>query len=125
VIGYWGELGAVHRAREIGAHGLAGDLFVDGAVGSRTAALREPYTDDPGSSGVLYLDAEAIAEHLVDCTQHGMQAGFHVIGDAAVAEVCAGFRRAAETVGAPALASMRHRLEHLEMIGADQAAELA
>lgn len=125
VIGYWGELGAVHRARELGARGLAGDLFVDGAVGSRTAALREPYVDDPSTSGVLYLDAEAIAEHLVDCTQHGMQAGFHVIGDAGVAEVCAGFRCAAETVGVPALASMRHRLEHLEMVGEDQAAELA
>ncbi|GAB2753650.1 amidohydrolase [Salinifilum aidingensis] len=125
VIGYWGELGAVDRARELGARGLAGDLFVDGAVGSRTAALRDPYVDDPSTSGVLYLDAEAIAEHLVDCTRNGMQAGFHVIGDAGVAEVCAGFRKAAETVGAPALASMRHRLEHLEMVGEDQAAELA
>ncbi|RRO18051.1 amidohydrolase [Saccharopolyspora rhizosphaerae] len=124
VVGYWGELGAVDRARELGARGLAGDLFVDGAVGSRTAALREPYTDDPGTAGVLYLDAEAVAEHLVACTCAGLQAGFHVIGDAGVAEVCAGFRKAAEVVGTPALASVRHRLEHLEMIDPEQAAEL-
>ncbi|MCI2423035.1 amidohydrolase [Saccharopolyspora sp. K220] len=124
VIGYWGELGAVRRARELGARGLAGDLFVDGAVGSRTAALREPYTDDRATSGVLYLDAHAVAEHLVECTRAGLQAGFHVIGDAGVAEVCDGFRKAAEIVGVPDLASMRHRLEHLEMVDEQQAAEL-
>ncbi|MER7011393.1 amidohydrolase [Saccharopolyspora sp. NPDC000359] len=124
VIGYWGELGAVDRAAELGVRGLAGDLFVDGAVGSRTAALREPYVDDPSTSGVLYLDANAVAEHLIACTRAGLQAGFHVIGDAGVAEVCAGFRKAAEVVGVPALASLRHRLEHLEMVDERQAAEL-
>lgn len=51
VVGYWGELGAVERARELGVRGLAGDLFVDGAVGSRTAALREPYADDRTTAG--------------------------------------------------------------------------
>ena len=124
VVGYWGELGALDKARDLGVHGLGGDLFVDGAVGSRTAALREPYADDPSTSGVLYLDAEAVAEHLVECTRNGIQAGFHVIGDAGVAEVTEGFRRAAKIVGIPALASRRHRLEHLEMVEADQAAEL-
>lgn len=124
VVGYWGELGAVERAKELGARGLAGDLFVDGAVGSRTAALRDPYSDDPSTSGVLYLDADAVAEHLVTCTRAGLQAGFHVIGDAGVAEVCTGFRKAAEIVGVPSLAAVRHRLEHLEMIDETQAAEL-
>ncbi|WP_243794497.1 amidohydrolase [Saccharopolyspora gloriosae] len=124
VIGYWGELGALQTARELGVRGLGGDLFIDGAVGSRTAALGDPYTDDPTTSGVLYLDAEAVAEHLIDCTRQGLQAGFHVIGDAGVAEACEGFRRAAKVLGVPALASMRHRLEHLEMVDAEQAAEL-
>ncbi|MBA8823715.1 hypothetical protein FHX42_001044 [Saccharopolyspora lacisalsi] len=124
VVGYWGELGAVDKARELGVHGLGGDLFVDGAMGSRTAALRDPYTDDPSTAGVLYLDAESVAEHVVECTRNELQAGFHVIGDAGVAEVTEGFRRAALEVGIPALASMRHRLEHLEMVDSGQAAEL-
>lgn len=124
VIGYWGELAALDKARELGVRGLGGDLFVDGAIGSRTAALREPYTDLPTTSGVLYLDAAAVAEHLVECTHAQMQAGFHVIGDEAVAEVTEGFRQAAKVVGQPALASLRHRLEHLEMVDAQQAAEL-
>ena len=124
VVGYWGELNALKKGRDLGANGLGGDLFVDGAVGSRTAALTEPYRDAPSTSGVLYLDAAAVAEHLVECTQNGLQAGFHVIGDAGVAEVVEGFRRAEEEVGLPALASARHRLEHLEMIDEEGAAQL-
>lgn len=124
VVGYWGELAALDKAKELGVRGLGGDLFVDGAVGSRTAALSSPYADHPETSGVLYLDAEAVAEHLVECTRHEIQAGFHVIGDAAVAEVTEGFRRAAGVVGHAALATLRHRLEHLEMVDATQAAEL-
>jgi predicted amidohydrolase YtcJ len=121
VVGYWGAFGRLPA----GAHGLAGDLFVDGAFGSRTAALREPYTDRPDTRGALYLTAERIADHVVACTQAGVQAGFHVIGDAAVAEVVAGLQRAEKVLGEEAIRSTRHRLEHLEMVTAEQAAELA
>jgi predicted amidohydrolase YtcJ len=125
VTGYWGELGAVDTVRAVGARGAAGDLFVDGAIGSRTAALCAEYADEPGTSGALYLDAATIAEHVLACTDARVQAGFHVIGDAAVAEVVAGFELAERKVGAPELASCRHRLEHLEMVTAEQAARLA
>jgi predicted amidohydrolase YtcJ len=121
VVGYWGDFGS----RPTGARGLAGDLFVDGAFGSRTAALREPYADAPLTSGARYLDAERIAEHLVACTEDSVQAGFHVIGDAATGAVVAGFKLAEKVVGEQALGTVRHRLEHLEMITAEQAAELA
>ncbi|MFI6303232.1 amidohydrolase [Amycolatopsis thailandensis] len=125
VVGYWGERGGVDTARALGARGVAGDLFVDGALGSRTAALHEPYADAHGTSGTLYLDAPAIAEHISACTEAELQAGFHVIGDAAVAEVVEGFRLAEKTVGRRALAARHHRLEHVEMIDTEQARELA
>ncbi|MPY77132.1 MAG: amidohydrolase family protein [Actinophytocola sp.] len=127
---YWGELAsskdtaAVIRAKELGARGLAGDLFVDGAIGSRTACLHEPYTD-AGGTGERYLDAERIAAHLVACTDAGMQAGFHVIGDAALSEVIAGFAEAERQRGRRAIVAGRHRLEHVEMIDEEQAAQLA
>ncbi|MBP2336293.1 putative amidohydrolase YtcJ [Saccharothrix coeruleofusca] len=120
VVPYWGSLEHV----DLPVRGLAGDLFVDGALGSRTAALSRPYHDRPDTSGALYLDAEAVAAHLVACTEAGLQAGFHVIGDAAVAAVVEGFERAAAAVGVPALAARRHRLEHLEMVTPEQAAKL-
>jgi hypothetical protein len=125
VIAYWGEPDAVDVAHRHGVRGLAGDLFVDGALGSHTAALCEPYADRPDSVGAHYLDAEAIGAHVVACTEAGLQAGFHVIGDAGVAEVVRGFQLAEKTVGQRALAARRHRLEHLEMVDAEQAELLA
>jgi hypothetical protein len=124
VVGYWGERADPALAARLGARGLAGDLFVDGALGSRTASLREPYADDPPNSGAAYLSAQQIAAHLVACTEAGVQAGFHVIGDAGVATLVAGFAAAEATVGKQALGGRRHRVEHVEMVDAGQAALL-
>jgi predicted amidohydrolase YtcJ len=121
VVGYWGAFGEPVP----GARGQAGDLFVDGAFGSRTAALHAPYTDAPHTTGARYLSARQIANHVVACTEAGRQAGFHVIGDAAVAEVVAGFQHAEKVVGEKAIAASGHRLEHLEMVTGEQIDELA
>jgi predicted amidohydrolase YtcJ len=123
VVGYWGEPADPVVAARLGVRGLAGDLFIDGALGSRTAALREPYADSP-TTGAQYLSAEQVGEHLVACTEAGIQAGFHVIGDAGVAALVAGFEAAEGVVGTPALAARRHRVEHLEMVNAVQAQAL-
>jgi predicted amidohydrolase YtcJ len=55
----------------------------------------------------------------------GVQAGFHVIGDAAADALVAGLRAAADRVGAPAPGAPPHRVEHLEMVDPEQAAALA
>lgn len=128
VVGYWGEsVSTVAQAKAIvdatGAHGLAGDLFVDGALGSRTAWLCEAYADHPGT-GNCYLDESVVTEHLMVCTEAGITAGFHVIGDAAVAAVVNALELVVERFGAPAVARCGHRLEHLEMVTNEQAAKL-
>jgi len=119
---YWGSL-VVDDARRIGCSGAAGDLCIDGSIGSRTSALHAPYAD-ADTSGHLYLDAGQVAVHVVECAHKGVQAGFHVIGDRAVSELVAGFRAAAETVGAPAVVAGRHRVEHLEMASPEEMAVL-
>jgi len=129
VTGYWGEaVSSAAEARDLiartGARGLAGDLFVDGALGSRTAWLRHPYSDAPDCCGNAYLDAEAIAAHLRACTEARITAGFHVIGDAAVGAVVDALERVVGEFGAPAVAACGHRLEHLEMVTEDQARRL-
>jgi predicted amidohydrolase YtcJ len=129
VVGYWGEaVSSAAQARALmeatGARGLAGDLFVDGALGSRTAWLCDPYADEPGCTGSRYLDTDGIAEHLFACTEAGITAGFHVIGDAAVTAVVDALERTVARFGIPAVARCGHRLEHLEMVSADQAAKL-
>ncbi|AKK27741.1 amidohydrolase [Mycobacterium sp. EPa45] len=129
VVGYWGEaVSSAAQARALieatGANGLAGDLFVDGALGSRTAWLCQPYADAPDRVGNCYLDADGIADHLFACTEAGVTAGFHVIGDAAVTAAVDAVTRLVEQFGAPAVARCGHRLEHLEMVSAEQAATL-
>ncbi|MFI1682437.1 amidohydrolase [Streptomyces sp. NPDC020607] len=123
VVGYWAERD-VRRAKELGAVGAAGDLFVDGALGSHTACLHEPYAD-AAHTGTAHLDAAAVAAHVVACTEEGLQAGFHAIGDAAVASVVDGMRQAAEKVGAARVRAARHRVEHAEMLTPETIAAFA
>ncbi|WP_344607252.1 amidohydrolase [Streptomyces glaucus] len=123
VVGYWAEQD-VAKARELGAIGAAGDLFVDGALGSHTACLHEPYAD-AGHTGTAHLDAAAVAAHVVACTEAGLQAGFHAIGDAAVSTVVDGVRAAAEELGLTRVRAARHRVEHAEMLTPETVAAFA
>ncbi len=130
VFGYWGELTDPLKAQELGAVGAGGDLFIDGAVGSRTAALREPYADaaetgDAGQAGVAYLDGEQIAAFLVACAEAGVQPGFHVIGDYAMDLLTGALKFASDVVGEPRLRALTVRAEHAEMADAAAIAELA
>ncbi|WBB80839.1 amidohydrolase family protein [Micromonospora sp. WMMD882] len=115
VYGYWGELSGAARARELGAVGAGGDLFADGALGSRTAHVSQPYRDAEGC-GHGYLSAEQVRDHLLDCVAHGVQGGFHAIGDAAISTVLEGFAGAAGRVGVDRLRAGRHRVEHAEIM---------
>ncbi|MFI5758802.1 amidohydrolase [Streptomyces sp. NPDC051569] len=119
VHGYWAESvtdeKGARRVRELGAVGAAGDLFVDGSLGSHTACLHEPYADAP-HTGTAHLDAAAVAAHVAACTEAGLQAGFHAIGDAAISAVTEGVRAAAERLGLPRIRAARHRVEHAEML---------
>ncbi|MFC4504613.1 MULTISPECIES: amidohydrolase [Streptomyces] len=123
VVGYWAEQD-VTKARELGALGAAGDLFMDGALGSHTACLHAPYAD-AAHTGTAYLTAADVAAHVTACTEAGMQAGFHAIGDAAVTAVVEGVRAAAEKVGLGRVRAARHRVEHAEMLTPETIAAFA
>lgn len=111
VYGYWGELMAAGKARELGACGAGGDLCADGALGARTAHLSQAYEDD-GGYGHGYLTAEQVRDHLLDCAANGMQGGFHAIGNAAIGTVLAGLSGAAARLGEERVRAARHRIEH-------------
>ncbi|MGY1802271.1 amidohydrolase [Blastococcus sp. SYSU D00922] len=120
VLGYWGELaerGGLDLVRELGLAGAGGDLFCDGAFGSHTAALGNgPYTDRPDTSGSLRFATGQLVHHVRACTEASIQAGFHVIGDAAVAQVIFAVETVAADLGRDAVRACRHRLEHVEMV---------
>jgi predicted amidohydrolase YtcJ len=133
VYGYWGELMGAAKAAELGAVGAGGDLYADGALGSRTAHVRAAYLDAPAGGDLCghgYVTAEQVRDHLLDCHRAGgrgpgvraVQGGFHAIGDAAIGTVLDGFALAAAKLGgngasgAEVLRDARHRIEHAEIV---------
>ena len=58
-------------------------MVTDGALGSRTAALLAPYSDDPATSGIMTMDAEKLKAMALERDKLGFQLAFHAIGDKA------------------------------------------
>jgi predicted amidohydrolase YtcJ len=125
VFGYWGELTDPVKALELGGVGAGGDLFIDGAIGSHTACMREPYADAAaaglggatasGYAGAAYLTAEQIGAFLISCVEADVQPGFHVIGDYGLDLLIAGLDLAHDLVGEKRLRAVQVRAEHAEL----------
>jgi len=120
IVGYWGEGIGPDTALSLNATGAAGDYFVDGAIGSRTALLVNPYSDDESTAGAQYLTAAQMRDHIAACSVRGVQAGFHVIGDGAMELLAAAFVDAEAQVGTDVVRAAAHRLEHVEMVTQEQ-----
>jgi predicted amidohydrolase YtcJ len=132
VLPYWGELASSEEhVRSIlgqlgpGVRGLAGDLNIDGSIGSRTAALRSGYSDAADETGSLYLSVEEAAAHLAACSLAGIQGGFHIIGDAGLDAALQALDLAAGEVGEQRIRAAGHRFEHVEMVDAAAVETLA
>ena len=89
-------------------------LYTDGSLGARTAALREPYSDDPGNSGMLRMKDEEL-DGLVDrADSKGYQVVVHAIGDRAVEQAV---RSLSRVTGARN--PRGHRVEHASLVPRD------
>jgi len=91
-------------------------IYADGALGSRGAALLEPYSDDPGNRGLLVTPAERILETARYALGHGFQAATHAIGDRANRLVLDAYEKA--LAAAPTGSSPRFRIEHAQVLDA-------
>ena len=91
-------------------------LYADGAMGSRGAALLEPYSDDPNNSGLL----KSTQEHIREVAERGLKAGFqinsHAIGDRGNRVVLDAYEQALKTVPT---ADHRFRVEHAQILHYD------
>lgn len=58
--------------------------FMDGSLGSHTALLLEPYSDDPGNSGLARYQQAKLTQMTIERVDAGFQVGFHAIGDKGV-----------------------------------------
>ncbi len=66
-----------YRAAQFGTF----KIFCDGALGSRSAKLYEPYEDDPSTTGILVISQEDLNERVLKGYEMGLQPAIHCIGD--------------------------------------------
>ena len=88
-------------------------LYMDGALGSRGAALLDPYTDDPGNSGLFVSTPEHIRQVAIEALKHGFQVCVHAIGDRGNRTVLDQFEAAFKQVP---VADHRFRIEHAQIL---------
>lgn len=88
-------------------------VFLDGTLGSRSAALNDPYADEPGSRGILRVDPAWLAEQVREADARDWAVAMHAIGDRAVGVAL----DALEAL--PRRARSRpHRIEHVQVVAA-------
>jgi predicted amidohydrolase YtcJ len=93
---------AYHDASDRMLHTTMLKGFMDGSLGSRTAALNAPYSDDPGNSGIPRYDQQKLNQMAIERAQAGFQMGFHAIGDRAVSMALDAFAAAEAAMRPPA-----------------------
>ena len=96
-------------------------LYADGALGSRGAALLEPYSDDKGNSGLMTLKEEQANSILKAALRNGTQVNIHAIGDRGNREVLQWYKNAFEAIPVSERANPdpRWRIEHSQIVHID------
>jgi predicted amidohydrolase YtcJ len=100
-----------HLAASLGLAFVGGDVFLDGSLGSGTAALRAPYHDRPGC-GSLTLSDDDVYAYFAEAERLNVSAGVHAIGDRAIEQA---LRAIGATRRAGRPATTRHFIEHAEL----------
>ena len=90
-------------------------LYSDGALGSRGAAMIEPYDDDPENRGLPFYTQEELDAFVRKANNKGFQVGIHAIGDLGNRMALDAFERAQDGEPSP----LRNRVEHAQIIALD------
>ena len=88
-------------------------LYSDGALGSRGAALIEPYSDDPDNRGLLFSSEDEMTDMIMKTASAGYQTNVHAIGDRGNRVVLNAYARVKDSLGNKGL---RHRMEHAQIV---------
>lgn len=100
--------------------GLKG--FMDGSLGSHTAAMLEPFTDEPEDKGFLINDLDDMRDWVTGADAAGLQVMVHAIGDSAIRDLLDVFLDAVETNGER---DRRFRMEHAQHIAPEDVERFA
>ena len=96
--------------------------FMDGSLGSRTAAMLAPYSDDPTTSGILRMQPAELNRMSIERDKAGFQLNFHAIGDKANRVALDAF---AAVVAANGARDRRDRVEHAQIVAPEDFARFA
>ena len=107
-----------HLARRLGLPYVGGDVFLDGSLGSATAATCAPYHDRE-TSGTLMLSDDEVFEYFFESERLGISAGVHAIGDRAIEQALHAWER---VLGGKRSERCRHFIEHFEVATPSQIA---
>ena len=88
-------------------------LYSDGALGSRGAAMLQPYSDDPGNKGLLFVSQDEMNAMVNKVMEKGFQANIHAIGDAGNRQVLDAIEYSRKQNGDQGL---RNRVEHAQIV---------
>ncbi len=89
-------------------------IYMDGALGSRGAALLADYADEPGNRGFAFLEPERFDALLALCDKYALQPAVHAIGDLGNRRVLDGYQRRMES--SAAFKALRPRVEHAQVV---------
>jgi predicted amidohydrolase YtcJ len=104
---------ASHPSDDLRLHLTQLKGFMDGSLGSRTAAMEEPYSDDPGNSGLPRYTQDKLNQMAAERAAAGFQLGFHAIGDRANSMALNAFGVAEQ----PYLSSLQNYLDYAKKCG--------
>ncbi len=90
--------------------------YIDGTLGSGTALLFEPYSDEPEKTGLMMVDYEKFEKDIAAADRAGLQIGIHAIGDKGNNLVLNTYEKALRINGTR---DSRHRIEHAQIIKED------
>jgi predicted amidohydrolase YtcJ len=88
-------------------------MVTDGALGSRTAAMLAPYSDDPSATGILIMEPDKLRQMAIERDKAGFQLAFHAIGDRANRVALDVFEAVAKANGPR---DRRDRIEHAQVV---------
>lgn len=88
-------------------------LYADGALGSRGAAMIEPYSDDPQNRGLLFSSEEKMTDQILKAVSAGFQTNVHAIGDRANRTALNAFANVRDSLDGQ---NLRYRIEHAQVV---------
>jgi predicted amidohydrolase YtcJ len=107
------QMRAHHPASDPMLHTTMLKGFMDGSLGSRTAAMLAPYTDDPKNAGIPRYEQDPLDKKAVQRAKAGFQLGFHAIGDRGARMALDAFALAEQASGKR---DFRFRIEHAQVV---------